>query len=108
LSPFKCSTTVAVTLAPLTIGLPIVVLPPFEVKSTLSKLTESPSPAEEADIQEGDKLVRMGWLSTKSFTLDKIYKKFQKKEGTKIKLTLERDGHFIQRTIVLRDFFKNY
>jgi len=66
------------------------------------------SPGAEADIQEGDKLVRIGWQSTKSYTLERIYKKFQKKAGTKIKLTLEREGQFIQRNIILKDFFKNY
>lgn len=65
------------------------------------------SAAEKAGILEGDKLIRVGWLPAKAMSLLDIYKKFQKKAGTKVKLVIERKGKLIRTNIILEDLFKN-
>jgi len=65
------------------------------------------SPAEKAGIMAGDKLVRVGWLPAKALSLLKIYKKFQRKPGTSIKLVVERNGTIHKRKLILEDLFKN-
>jgi len=64
------------------------------------------SPANEAGILPGDKLLKMGILPIKFYTLPTVYKKLQKREGKKINMVVERNGLKIKKSFVLRDFFK--
>lgn len=60
------------------------------------------SPALEAGLQPGDKLVRFQGFRAGSFTLDQISNILQKKEGKRIKVVIERDGDRIKYTFRLR------
>jgi len=64
------------------------------------------SPAEEAGILPGDRIVRVGLVRSKMLSLPQIYNKLKKKEGKKVKLHIEREGKTLKKSIVLRDFFK--
>ncbi len=61
------------------------------------------SPAEKAGIKSGDIVKRMGFLSTKFYTLEQIYQRLIRRKGKKIKLTVERKGQKIRKTILLSD-----
>lgn len=63
------------------------------------------SPADEAGILPGDVIKKVGFWSTKWYSLSSLNKKLMGKPGKKISLTLERDGNKIQKQIVLRDLF---
>jgi predicted aspartyl protease len=60
------------------------------------------SPAAEAGIQPGDKLVRFQGFRAGSYTLDNISRTLQKKEGKRIKLVVKRDGERIKYSFRLR------
>lgn len=64
------------------------------------------SPADEAGIKEGDILKKIGFFPANFNTLESITKKFEKKEGKKFKLTLERNGVRYKTHIILRDMLK--
>lgn len=64
------------------------------------------SPADLAGIKTGDMLKRVGFWPAHFFTLGAISKKFERKEGTKFKLTLERNGVRYKTHIILRDMLK--
>jgi len=61
------------------------------------------SPAEKAGIQTGDIIKKMGFFSTKFFTLEQIYRRLVRRKGKKVKLTLERKGIKIKKTVILSD-----
>jgi hypothetical protein len=61
------------------------------------------SPAAEADIRKGDRLVRIGIFPASMYSLGDILKKFQQKPGKTIKIVVNRDGKRIKKKIVLRD-----
>jgi len=63
------------------------------------------SPAGEADIRPEDKILKIGWLGSKFYTLEKLIKKFESKPGKRIKLKIERDGEILSKKFYLRDLF---
>lgn len=64
------------------------------------------SPAQLAGIKPGDILKKIGILPANFHSLETITKKFEKKEGKKFKLTLERNGVRYKTHIILRDMLK--
>lgn len=65
------------------------------------------SPAYEAGIRPGDLIVKMGWWSTRWYSLEGITNRLSKKEGKKIKLTIKRGDEKIKKSFILRDLFDN-
>jgi len=64
------------------------------------------SPADIAGIKKGDMLKKIGFWPSHFYTLGDISKKFEKKEGRKYKLTLERKGVRYKTHMILRDMLK--
>ncbi|MBT8233941.1 MAG: hypothetical protein HKO66_06060 [Saprospiraceae bacterium] len=65
------------------------------------------SPASEAGIQKGDMIKKVGFWPAHFYTLGAITRKFQKNEGKKIKMVLERNGHRYKTHIILRDMLNS-
>jgi len=63
----------------------------------------SGSPADEAGILAGDRLIRVGWLSVTFRTLSEIQSILQKKPGKKIRIVVKRNGKIIKKWLVLRE-----
>ncbi len=61
------------------------------------------SPASEADVRVGDIIYKIGFFSTRLYSLNGVLNQFQKKPGKKIKFSIKRDGKRIKKVIVLRD-----
>lgn len=61
------------------------------------------TPAFEADIMRGDRIVKINSFSARYYTLGAVNDRFQGKVGKKIKLTILRDGKKIKKTIILRN-----
>jgi hypothetical protein len=61
------------------------------------------SPAFEAGIKEGDIIKKVGLWSTKLYSLSKINKILQKRDGKKVKLVIERQGIKMHKQLTLRD-----
>jgi len=61
------------------------------------------SPADEAGILAGDRILRIGWLSTSFRTLAELQGLLQEKPGKVVKIVLKRDGTVLKKRIVLRD-----
>jgi membrane-associated protease RseP (regulator of RpoE activity) len=61
------------------------------------------SPADLAGIHAGDRILRIGWLAASFQTLADLQSILQKKPGTKVKITIKRDGKVMKKVIVLRD-----
>ena len=64
------------------------------------------SPAEEADIRPGDVIKKIRWLKSKHWSLERLTRLLQKKEGKCIKMTVERDGVKIKKKFYLRDLLQ--
>ncbi len=58
------------------------------------------SPAEKAGIKAGDYIVKVDNQPTKNWTLFETVNKIRGKKGTKVKLTLEREGKLFDKEIV--------
>lgn len=61
------------------------------------------SPAAEAGILKGDRIVKVGFFPASFYSLAEMNKVFEKKSGKKIKVVLRRDGKRMRRFLVLRD-----
>ena len=61
------------------------------------------SPAEEADILEGDLILKIRGLPASLFDLTSINRMLMKRPGKKIKVTIERNGERMEKTFRLRD-----
>ena len=61
------------------------------------------SPAEEADIREGDLILKIRGLPASLFDLTSINRMLMKRPGKKIKVTIERNGERLEKTFRLRD-----
>ncbi|HPR00487.1 MAG: aspartyl protease family protein [Lewinellaceae bacterium] len=61
------------------------------------------SPAEEADIREGDLILKIRGLPASLFDLTSINRMLMKRPGKKIKVTIERNGERMEKTFRLRD-----
>jgi C-terminal processing protease CtpA/Prc len=61
------------------------------------------SAAELAGIQVGDKIKRVGIVSTNFMKLSDLLLKFQKKAGKKIKLKIQRGEDIIHKRLILKD-----
>jgi len=72
----------------------------FEVQNVIKD-----SPAEEVDIRPGDKIKRVGLMSAKFYTLEKLIKKLESRPGKRIRLKIERDGKTMVKKFRLRDLF---
>lgn len=64
------------------------------------------TPAAEAGIMSGDIIKKIGFFKSRSWTLSKIAKLLQKKDGKKIKMKIERNGEELKFQFRLRDFFE--
>ena len=64
------------------------------------------TPAEEAGLKPGDKIVKIGFWPIRFHTLSGIISKLKSKEGKTIKMTILRNGVKIKKEIVLRNLFK--
>ena len=63
------------------------------------------SPAEKADIRPGDHIIRLNGVPAYSFTLSDITRRFAGKEGTKVKLYIQRQNYTLHKTVVLKNLF---
>lgn len=61
------------------------------------------SPAAEADLRQGDIILRIGVRPANMMTLADVQHALQKKTGKKIKMLIERDGRRIKKTFLLRN-----
>jgi hypothetical protein len=61
------------------------------------------SPADEAGIHAGDRLLRIGWMPAGVRSLSDLQAMLQKRPGKKVKIVLKRDGKVLKKWIVLRD-----
>ena len=61
------------------------------------------SPAQEADIRKGDEILKAGRKGGPFLNLSGIQRACLKKPGSKVQITLRREGQKIKKTIVLRD-----
>lgn len=61
------------------------------------------SPADEAGIHAGDRILRIGWMAASFQTLSTLQALLQKKPGKQVKITIKRDGKVMKKRIVLRD-----
>lgn len=64
------------------------------------------TPAYEADIRPGDIIKKVGIWKDKNWTLSKLTKLLQKRDGKSIKMVIERNGMKLKKRFKLRDFFK--
>lgn len=64
------------------------------------------TPAYEADIRPGDIIKRIGWWKDRHWTLEKITKVLQKRDGKTINMVIERNGVKMKKRFKLRDFFE--
>ena len=65
------------------------------------------TPAEEAGLLPGDKIIKIGFWPIKYYSLSGILNKLQGKEGKKIKIKVLRNGEKIKTEFRLRNLFKN-
>lgn len=70
----------------------------FMVQGTIEN-----SPAEEAGLQHGDRLVRINGLPAKGYSLDQVHRVLQKRIGKKIKLVVYRQGETLKLRFELRE-----
>ena len=63
------------------------------------------TPAQEAGLLPGDKILKIGFWSSKFYSLSGILSKLQGKEGKKIKIKVERNGEVIKTEFRLRNLF---
>ncbi|MEO6758177.1 MAG: aspartyl protease family protein, partial [Saprospiraceae bacterium] len=61
------------------------------------------SPAAEADLRQGDIILRIGVRPANLMALADVQRSLQKKVGKKIKILIERDGQRLKKTFVLRN-----
>jgi len=61
------------------------------------------SPADEAGIHAGDRILRIGWMAASFQTLSTLQALLQKKPGKLVKITIKRDGKVMKKRVVLRD-----
>lgn len=61
------------------------------------------SPAAEAGIHAGDRIVRIGWLSASLRSLAELQSLLQQKPGKKVLVVIKRDGKVMKKRVVLRD-----
>jgi len=65
------------------------------------------SPADRAGILPGDIITKVGWWSTKWYSLESITNKLKGKSGKKIKFTINRKGEKLKKSFILRDLFED-
>lgn len=65
------------------------------------------SPAEEAGIRAGDRIIRINNRSAGTLTLSEIYFLLQSKAGRKLHFTIEREGKTIRIPVILRDVLED-
>lgn len=61
------------------------------------------SPADEAGILAGDRIMKIGWLTASLRSLADLQSLLQKKPGKEVKIVLKRGGKVLKKRIVLRD-----
>lgn len=60
------------------------------------------SPAGEAGLQAGDKIIRINWVPAVFLSLEGINRRFRKREGKRIRIVVKRDGKRIRKVFELR------
>ncbi len=63
------------------------------------------SPASDADIRPGDRIVRVGWLPASVYSLPGLLKKFSGQPGETVKITVKRAGKRLKKLLILRELF---
>jgi C-terminal processing protease CtpA/Prc len=63
----------------------------------------SDSPAEGADIRPGDVIRKVNGLPTNIFTLDNLLHIFQKREGKRIRLVIQRKQELLKKRFRLKE-----
>lgn len=66
------------------------------------------SPAEEAGLKNGDKILKIDGVEYKAEEISKVSEHVKGKEGTKVTLTIERDGKTIDLEIARKSVHINY
>lgn len=61
------------------------------------------SPADEAGIHAGDRILRIGFWPAGMHTLSELQTLLQQKPGKKIKIVIKRDGKVMKKELILRD-----
>lgn len=61
------------------------------------------SPAHQAGLQKGDKMMRINWLPSSFFNMEGILRKLSKKEGKRIILVIKRENEKMRFTFQLED-----
>lgn len=61
------------------------------------------SPADQAGIHAGDRVLRIGWLTSNMRSLGEMQAMLQRKPGKKVTIVIQRDGIVMKKRIVLRD-----
>lgn len=61
------------------------------------------SPAGESDIRKGDRIIKIGGLSSNLFSLTDVNRKLSNTKRKKINIVVLRDGHRFKKTLLLRD-----
>ncbi len=78
-----------------------------ELRDFFVKEVMSGSPAEKAGIKSGDIIKRVGLLSTSFYNINGIYRKLIKRKNKHIKITVERNGQKLRKTLYLQDVLDN-
>ncbi|MBL7809242.1 MAG: PDZ domain-containing protein, partial [Saprospiraceae bacterium] len=61
------------------------------------------SPADEAGIHAGDRIMRIGFWAASMRTLAELNGLLQQKPGKKVKIVVKRNGEVMKKQIILRD-----
>jgi C-terminal processing protease CtpA/Prc len=65
------------------------------------------TPAEEAGLKPGDKIIKIGFWPIRFYSLSSILSKLKSREGKTIKMTVLRNGAKIKTEFKLRNLFKS-
>lgn len=61
------------------------------------------TPASEAGLRAGDRIMRINWMPASFLTLESINDRLKKRPGKKIRLVIKRNGKRLRKVLILRD-----